>query len=147
MGIFDGVNTAPVFDKGRKLPDGSDSLVRIDKVVMVKSQQRKGIDMYIVEYIVEESNKAEVGGRYSWVQYMNDQNVAFPALKQFVLAVFGCVKERNPAHYVDVEGKIDQILEASISAGYLNGQKVRVTTMQKRTKENRDFLAHNFRAA
>lgn len=147
MGIFDGINTAPTFEKGKKLPDGGDSLVRIDKVQVIKSQEKKGVDIFVVEYIVEESNKAEIGGRYSWTQYMDDQNVAWPAIKQFVLAVFSANKERDPQHYREIENRVDQICEAACSSGYLNGQKVRVTTHSKKTKANRDFLAHNFRAA
>lgn len=145
MGIFDGINEAPVFSKGQKLPDGSDSLVVIDKCELIKSQQRKGVDIFVVEYIVESSNTAVVGSRYSWTQYMNDQNVAFPALKQFVLAVFGANKEKDPIGYRDIEGKTDAILTAAVSNDYLKGQKVRVAVHGKKTKENRDFLAHNFR--
>lgn len=146
MGIFDGINNAPTWEKGRKLPDGSDNLIRIERCLLQKSQQQKGADIFIVEFVVEESNKAEVGGRYSWTQFMTDQNVAFPALKGFVLAIFGVNKERDPIQYAAVEKQVDTVLEAAVSAGYLNGQKVRVQANQKRTGNNRDFLAHSFRA-
>jgi hypothetical protein len=147
MGIFDGINEAPVFEKGRKLPDGSDSLVVIDKCQLIRSQQKKGSDVFVCEYTVEESNKAEIGGRYSWTQFMNDQNVAFPALKQFVLAIFGCDLQKDQIQYREVEGRTNEILTAAVTRDYLKGQKVRVSVHNKRTQNDRDFLAHNFRKA
>lgn len=146
MALFDGINEAPVFEGGRKLPDGSDSLVRIDKCLIVKSQQQKGTDIFVCEYIVEETNNAEVGGRYSWTQNMSDQNVAWPALKQFVLAIFGVSEQKDPIAFRDVSAKTQTILTVAVSNDYLKGQKVRVSTNQKTTKANRPFLAHNFRA-
>lgn len=145
MGIFSGVNEAKVFDQGRKLPPGIDHRVRIDKVLVNKSG--RGGDNFIVEYTAVSSTTqgVEIGGKYSWVQNLKDTKVAFPSLKQFALACLKADKIKNAAHYAQCEAQVEQILDAAAGAGYLNGNEILVSTVQKTTNNNRPFLAHTFR--
>lgn len=152
MGMFDGLKNAKVFEQGEKLPEGT-HLVKIEKVESKKSN-RNGQPLYIVEYIclwtdapydAVTGKGAKLGKRYSWVQDFKDTNVALPQLKQFFFAILGVSPEKNRAEYDAVEAKIEEIAEASVSQGYLNGQVVEVTTKGVKTKSGQDFLRHTFK--
>lgn len=144
MGIFDNLKEAKVFENGRKLPPG-DHTVIIDKCLTNRSA-RYGTDQYIVEFIVLTSTTAEVGGRYSWVQSSRDMNSAQGAIKQFVLAVFKADKDKDAAHYAQVEAQCEAIAIASAGNDQiLKGQKVAVTNDIIKTKNGYDFNRHNWR--
>jgi hypothetical protein len=144
MGIFDGLKEAKVFENGRKLPPG-EHVILIDKCLTNRSA-RYGSDQYIVEFLVQESTTAEVGGRYSWVQSSRDLNSAQGAIKQFVLAVFKADKDKDPAHYAQVEAQCEAAAVASVGADQIfKGMKARVTNDIIKTKNGHDFNRHNWR--
>jgi hypothetical protein len=143
MGIFDNLKEAKVFENGRKLPPG-DHVVTIDKILMSKSA-RFGGDQYIVEFLVNQTTSAEIGGRYSWVQSSRDLNSAQGAIKQFVLAVLKADKDKAPEHYAQVVEQCEALAVASCGNDQIfKGQKVRVSNQIVKTKSNYDFNRHNW---
>jgi hypothetical protein len=146
MGIFDGLKQAKVFENGRKLPPG-DHVVKIEKCDEARSS-RSGNGLYIVEYIAVKSNNpdVEIGAKYSWVQDCKDLNVAQSAIKQFVFAVMKVDKVKDLETYNKVEANCETIAAATVAKQYFKDKLVAVSTDKIRTKNNQDFLRHQFRA-
>jgi hypothetical protein len=143
MSIFAGVSKAEVTERNERAPDG-EHLIEIEKVLSSKSQL-DGTDMYIVEYRIVESTSAQPGRKYSWVQHMKNPKYAFPALKQFAMAVCGA-NGSDKDYDSKVEANVEAALEASCTQAFFNGKKVRVTTRNTKTKAGFDFVKHTFRA-
>lgn len=137
---FPGLNNAPVFEKGNPLKPGTFDL----EVVQVISKKTNKIgDALIVEFKILNNYghpDHKIGDKVSWFQKLIDTNVAFPAIKAFLIATLG-YDYRNQKAEVDakiapnLEGLLIEAIQAGNTPGKgLNGSKVHVSTFHKETK-------------
>lgn len=137
---FPGLNNAPVFEKGNPLKPGTFDL-EITQVVSKKTQ-KKG-DALIVEFVILNSYghpEHKAGDKVSWFQKLVDTNIAYPAIKAFLIATLG-YDYRNQKAEVDakIAPNLEGILTEAIAAGNtkqkgLNGFRVHVSTFHKETQ-------------
>lgn len=146
MGFFDGLSQAPVYEKGQFFEPG-DYKLDIQKVIPAKST-RKG-DMFIVEFVVLESNNPNVppGSRRTWMQKLLDKQIAFPAIVEFVIAASG-VSTDDKETVAKVRGVIEDVMNqcnASNDDNPLTGRQVYLNAFQRKTLKGTDFTVHNWK--
>jgi len=152
--IWDGIQSANIYDRGRFAEPNFSGTVRVSKTIY-KQTRAKGV-AFIVELDVEESNLEAhpVGSKMSWYQSMNDKDVAFSAVLEWVAACLGFEKH----HKEDIEqlktgknseGKLVliELLDEAITKPDANefiGTRLRLSTRLRKTKENKDFTVYDF---
>lgn len=106
--------------------------------------QTKGQPIFSVDFTVRESSTEQVvtGSKKSWTQnltpYSDTVNYGAENLKQFVAAVFGFEPGSEEADNLD-ESYVDAVCK-----GDADGMLVRLDTVPKTSKANRDWLLHIF---
>lgn len=128
MGMFDKIKEAQINEGGVYILPG---IYRCQILACKQRQTRKGVNMIAVELRVIESTNPErpAGTDMSWVVTM-DKDAALGNVKQFVATVMECeVKE------VDTPGTELIFSEANP----LKGTMVRVSAVNKKTKNGGDF--------
>jgi len=158
---FKGLAKAPMFNKGKYLPPDGDFRLKIANSFTKKTQQIGFV--FILEYEVLESSldSVKVGSRYSWMQKLNDENIAFPAIKEMLVALFR-IDKSDDEQMAEFEEQIEEIMEEAgdskwenMSAERLRDEEagahplvdmtVCVTTFNKKTKEKgNDFTVHQW---
>jgi hypothetical protein len=104
--------------------------------------QTKGQPIFSVDFTVREAStdKVATGSKKSWVQnltpYSETVNYGAENLKQFVAAVFGFEPGSEEADNIS-----DDFVE-QITSGGADGSLVRLDTVPKTSKANRDWLLH-----
>lgn len=140
MSLFDGIeNSDPQGEKFAYLEPGAYTL-EIQRVQELNT--RKG-PAFVAEFRVLSSNNTahKVGDAVSWYQKMVDKDIAFPAIKAFLLAALGCSRE-------ELDPVIRQLLGAACGpANVLMGRVVVdvATSVPKRNSPGL-FTRHNFSA-
>jgi hypothetical protein len=155
MGMFDGLGETELYERGVYLTPGGVYELEVKKVLL-KETRKSGLG-FIVEFTVlsaEGAGEAQhaPGSRATWFQKMTDKDVAFPALKQFLVGLLG-INMNNPEEKEEFNSKVEEILEAAVTwepedpedeteehpwAGF----KVCCETFSKVTKKGADFTSH-----
>lgn len=138
---FAGLPSAQVFGKGNYLAQGGEYVISIEG--MEYKDLFKGGSALIVEFEVVESNndKDPVGSKRSWFQ---SKNASFGgAVLEFLYAVLGTDYKNDPAAAAEVQKASADLMQAALEKNEFKGQKVRVSTSHKLTKEaKKDFTVH-----
>jgi len=148
MGLFDGIQDAEIFERGRFLPGGFRGVLEVKRTI-AKETIRSGIG-FIVEFEVVESNlpdQVQVGSKCTWFQKMSDRTVAFPAIKAWAAAVGGYHSYQKD----EIEDEVAPELEGALTHATDNpadndfvGCLVRVETDMIKTRNDRDFTRHDW---
>lgn len=147
---------AKVFSRGSYLkPDGK-YLLEIQKVYTI-STRSKG-SAFIVDFTVLESDHDEVkeGSTKNWFQSMQDEDIAFSAIKEFLLNLYD-VDMSDEEEVEEFEEKIVKIMAEAADETWekkpaedhpMNGMKICVETWEKITEKNKKpFTVHNWSPA
>lgn len=155
MGLFDGIEKAEIFERGRYLPPGFKGTVEV-KRTLAKNSRQSGTG-FIVELTVvdveqegdadHELSPVRLGEKRTWWQGLTNQDVALPAIKEFMAVLAGYERHEKDAIARDVSPTLKSVLDYAIEHpddNDLVGCKIRVETQHKTTKQGRDFTLHNW---
>jgi hypothetical protein len=146
MGLWDGLKDAQVFEKGNFFGVGVFDL-EVGRC-LTKQTIKSGLG-FIVEFdVLTSTNPAhKTGSKGTWFQKMENQMVAFSAIKEFIIALHGFDPKLDAA-------RIEQDLAPHISAlmdhgtGPANGfagKRIRLETFMTKTKSRgTDFTVHRW---
>jgi hypothetical protein len=154
--VWDGIEKANVYERGRFFEAGFNGIVRVSKTIY-KQTRAKGV-AFIVELDVEETNMPDqhpVGSKGSWYQSMNDKDVAFSAVLEWVAACLEIGKHQKEEIEQLKTGKNEEtgklvlieLLDHAINAPDTNefvGTRLRLSTRMRKTKANTDFTVYDF---
>ena len=146
---FEGIEDAKVFDRGAYLPP--DGIYALRVIRMLVKQTRRAGPAFIAEHEVIYSTHPDIqpGAKRSWFQKLQDKEVAYPAIKEYMGALLAIDRDDKDA-WKEFEGQIRDILnEAANFEGKpedhpLHGETVKVTTWQKTTKSGNEFTVHDW---
>lgn len=149
MSLFPGLGNAPTFEYGQYLSgceQGYDFVLRVDRCL--KKKTRKG-DAFIVEFTVMESNAPSdpVGSSRTWFQKLTDTDIAFPAIKTFLITSMGFDMKRDAATIAAKmpPAVIDALGTEACEKQVLSGKVVRCRTVLKdKSKSEGKFTRHDF---
>jgi len=146
MGMFDGIESASVSEKGKWFSPGSYE-VEI-REVLSKQTQRSGLCFIAATKVVEASLDSEVpvGAEASWVQPFKNRQVALSAVKEFLCALAG-LYPRDSAMIADQLDPIaSRLLEAVVGpANPARGMRVHLEVFTRKTQAGTDFTVHQWR--
>lgn len=140
MPSFQGLGNAPIFERGNPLDPGTFDL-QIERIIAKRTNQ-KG-DALIAEFVILNNYghpKHRIGDKVSWFQKLIDPNIAFPAIKAFLVAALGKdIRTQKDEIDAVISPNLERILQEAIAAGLtpgagLNGSRIHVVTFQKLTK-------------
>lgn len=145
MGLFDGIEEAEIFERGRFLPPGFVGVLEV-KRTLAKDSIKSGVG-FIVEFKVIESNleTVSVDSKATWWQGMKDRTVAFPSIKEFIAVLSGFERHQKKEIEAEVSPSIRSVLDHATKHpddNDLIGCRICVETANKRTKNDRDFTMH-----
>jgi len=146
MGLFDGIEDAEIFERGKFLPPAFVGVLEVKRTI-AKESIKSGVG-FIVEFEVIESNvpdKVPVGSKATWWQGMTDRTVAFPAIKEFVAVLSGFERHQKQEIEAEVSPVIRGVLDHATEHpddNDLIGCRIVCETVNKRTKNDRDFTLH-----
>lgn len=148
------IGEAEVFGKaGSYLPPDGDFKLKVIKAFTKKT--RKSGDVFIVDFTVIESTHPEVavGAKRNWFQSLEDRDVAFPAIKDFMLRLFNVTKKKDTPEYKEFSNNLDALMEEVGDEDWeekdaaehpLHGTTLGVETYNKVTKKGNDYTVHNW---
>lgn len=167
MGLFDGINEAELFERGRYLPPGFRGVLEVKRTI-AKETVRSGIG-FIVEFEVVRVDRpgqgyndgdaannvprhelAPVvrGEKRTWFQKMGDKTVAFPSIKAWAAAMSGYASHEKEAIENEVAPHLEGVLTHATDNPADNdfvGCRVEVETIAHKTKKSgSDFTIHNW---
>jgi len=145
MGLFEGIEDAEIFERGKFLPAGFVGVLEV-KRTLAKDSIKSGMG-FIVEFEVIASNREDVpvGSKATWWQGMKDRTVAFPAIKEFVAVLSGFERHQKDEINAEVSPVLAQLLDHATEnpdSNDLIGQRIQCETANKRTRNDRDFTLH-----
>jgi hypothetical protein len=154
MGSFNWkkIGGAQIFGRGRYLKDGEYKLT-ILKTYTIETRD-KG-PAFIVDFTVNESDNPEilVDQKRNWYQALKDKDIAFPAIKEFMLALFG-IDMADKEQLEEFEAGLDEMMEAIADEEWkdkpdedhpLFGKTVGVSCFTKETRKNKEpFTVHTW---
>lgn len=156
MGMFDGINEAPVFDKGNYLPPGFIGIVEVVRTIG-KNTQRSGpafiVEMEIVEVFESgdedhELSPVKVGQKRTWFQKMSDKSVALPAVKAWAAACLGFSTTQKAEIEEEVSPELEDTLEYACDNEDDNpfvGIRLKLSTCNIITQKNKqNFTRYDF---
>lgn len=149
---------SPVFNKGNYLKPGGQFRLRITNSFGKKTQQIGFV--FIVEFEILESSldSQKAGSKGSWMQKLSDENIAFPAIKEFLIALLG-IDMSDEEEMDEFNDSCEELMENAgddrwenmnaeklESKGHpLLGNTIKVETYTKKTKANNtDFTVHDW---
>lgn len=147
------LKNAEVFGRGQYLKPGKFRL-KLNKMYTIAT--RKKGNALIVEFEVLESSTEQipVGGVRNWYQGLADQDVAFPAIKEFLIELFG-IDQTDESQVAMFEDGLDELMEECADDIWktkkpeehpLHGKTIAVECYMKETNNGRDFTVHNWEA-
>lgn len=152
MGMFDGLENAQVFEKGKNLPEDGAFLVRIVRIE-APPNLRKG-PAYIAGFTVEEAtpvDSAILGTEYRWYQgFQSQPEAAQGAVLEFLTALAGFTMKEPGADVI--RGQASALAKASCGAANpFAGMVVHVNTFVRPIKggpnAGKPFTVHQWRPA
>lgn len=157
MGIFDGLAETELYEKGVYLAPGGRYKLEIVRI-LTKETRRSGLG-FIVEFKVLEAGgaggeKHAPGSKATWFQKMVDKDIAFPAIKQFFVALLD-IDMNDPEAKEQFDRQVEEIVDEASSWEPVNsedthplaGECIYCETYSKLTKKNVDFTVHNWSSA
>lgn len=149
MGFFDTIGSAKVFENGVFLQADGNYKLRVDRMLVKKA--RKGYNLFILEGDVLETtnDKDPVGSKRSWVQKLDDADIAEPAMKAYMYALLGYSWASDKEFLkAQVDPQLTKLTEAGISdVNPFKGRTVGVRTVNTITKaKGQTFIRHDFYA-
>lgn len=156
MGLFDGINEAELFERGRYLPPGFRGVLEVKRTI-AKETVRSGIG-FIVEFEVVRVDRPGLEGhdlapvfqgeKRTWFQKMGDKTVAFPSIKAWAAAMSGYASHEKEAIENEVAPHLEGVLTHATDNPADNdfvGCRVEVETIAHKTKKSgSDFTIHNW---
>lgn len=134
------------------LTSGFDGILCLKKIYLKNTRQQG--DKLFVEFLVYQSNlpQHQAGQEVIWKQALTDRNVAENAVFSFAAAVFGidAQAQLNPQvqqQVLQLRTYLNQYLQQAFQNpdnNYFTGKYVRCQTRDTVTRNNRQFVAHNF---
>lgn len=146
MGMFDGIESASVSEKGKWFAPGSYE-VEIREVIS-KQTQRSGLCFIVACKVVEASIDSEipVGAEASWVQPFKNRQVALSAVKEFLCAVSGFYPRDTGIIAEQLDPIASRLLETIVGASNpARGMRVHLEVFNRKTQAGTDFTVHQWR--
>lgn len=147
------LKNANIFGKGNYLPPGNYKLKLLK--MFSKGTRNKGEALIVDFEVVESDNdKVPVGQKRNWYQGLQDQDVAFPAIKEFLLSLLA-IDQDDEEEMGRFEDKIEALMEEcgdekwekkDESQHPLNGRTIAVECFMKKTQKGSDFTVHKWSA-
>lgn len=145
------VGQAQVFGRGRYLKDGRYTL-RFLKMYTIET--RKSGHALVAEFNVESSNNDEIpeGTKRNWYQSLGDKDIAFPAVKEFMLSLLN-VDQEDEDEMEEFDSKLDVRLEKYSDSKWqnldakkhpLHGRLINCECYIKETKKGGEFTVHDW---
>lgn len=142
---------AKVFGKGNYLDPGN---YKLKVLKMFTKETRSNGSALIVDFEVVESDndKVPVGQKRNWYQGLADQDIAFPAIKEFLLALFD-IDQSDDEEVENFEEKLPKLMEECGDEKWekkseedhpLNGKTIAVECFMKKTRGDKDFTVHKW---
>jgi len=148
MSLFKGMKDAKLTERGNYLDDGSYDLEI--EFVQLKNTRKAG-DAFIVDCTVLASSnpKHPVGSKRNWYQSLKDKDIAFAAILEFAIAVFGFSQKKieDEPKIKELQAGIEEIMDQACDKAkqVLKGQKLHVEVETIKTKEKGlPFARHKF---
>lgn len=150
-GTFDGIGNTELYEKGVYLTPGGAYELEV-QTMLLKKTRKSGLG-FIVEFKIlavegeEAETKHAIGSKATWFQGMDDTDVAFPAIKEFMLALLN-IDRKDEEAYSEFNDSLAQLLReltAPVEAGEehaMKGERIHCDTYSKLTKKNQDFTVH-----
>ena len=148
MGLFEGIEDAEIFERGKYLAGGFRGVLECQRTI-AKETIKSGLG-FIVEFNVIETNMPDahpIGSRCTWFQKMSDKTVAWPAIKVWAAAMSGYGAHQKEEIEREVSPALKGLLNAATSSPADNdlvGIRVCVETEQVKTKNDKDFTRHTW---
>jgi hypothetical protein len=157
MSHFSGLGETELFEKGVYLTAGGNYELEIVKILL-KETRRSGLG-FIVEFkVIEASGEGGAqhapGTKATWFQKMTDKDIAFPAIKQFFVALLD-IDMNDPEAKEQFDNQVEEIVEEATEwtpenpddTHPLAGERIQCETYTKVTKKGVDFTVHNWGVA
>lgn len=146
------LKNAEVFGRGQYLKAGFQYKLKFLKMFTLKTRN-KG-QALIVDFEVMESTCPEipVGQVRNWYQSLQDEDVAFPSIKEFLLQLFA-IDQSNEEEVEKFEDKMEDLMEECADDAFrekdasehpMNGMHIQVTTWEKETQKGKPFTVHDW---
>lgn len=143
MGRFSTETAKMPTERGDYFPPDGEFTLSISRVQVIDTN-KKG-QAFIVEFEVDASTTHAdlVGTMKTWYQGLADGTVAMPALKGFAVACAG-IDSSDKQTIKEKAKEFDELLDAAVDEGALNGHKVCLKTKGVKTRAGGDFTVHVF---
>lgn len=152
---WSGVGKVEVYgNQGRYFPWNGDFKLRVIRTFTI--QTRKKQDAFIVDFEVLESDtdSVKVGSIYNWYQDLSDEDIGFPAIKDFMLNLFN-IDTSDEEELEEFEDNLEEMMEeagdtkwskknADVDEHPLNGRTIGLATSHKLTNQGKDFTIHDW---
>ncbi len=155
MGMFKGIEDAPIYERGKFFKAGFRGELEVKKTVL--QETLKSGDAFIVEFEILTSNMPDehpVGSRGTFFQKMSDKTVAFPSITALIATLSGFALHQREAIKSEVSPNLDDILTRAIKnpdgedstqeQNDLIGLTVHLETEAVKTQKGADFTRHNW---
>lgn len=148
MGSFNGLGKAPTFERGKYLPGGFKGNLQCKRTIE-KDTRRSG-KAFIVEFVVQTTNMPDevpVGAKRTWFQKMVDMDVAFPAIKEWAIAMAGYTTDQKKEVEEELEEGLDDLMNHAVENPAENDFTdvvVYCETEQVTTQAGGDFTRHTW---
>lgn len=158
MSDWKNIGKAKIFgSSGQYLPPGGKFKLRFLKC-FTKTTRKSG-DALIVDFEVLESDLEEVkvGQNRNWYQSLQDEDIAFPAIKQFVMTLL-CIDESDSDMMEQFEESLDELMEEAGDSKWerstvdptdhpFHGRTIHCDTHSKITEKNKkEFTVHTWKS-
>lgn len=138
--------------QGNYFPPDFKGKLKVDKIFTYNTRNKGSA--FIVDFTVLTSNmeKVAVGSTHNWFQKMQDEDVAFRAIKEFMLRLLG-VDESDEEEMEEFSKSLPDMLDEVADEQWrqkaaeehpLNGNTIALETWHKETNNNRDFTVHKW---
>lgn len=158
MGHFSGIGETELYTQGTYLSPGGMYELEVQNM-LVKKTRKSGLG-FIVEFKVlsasgEGGEKHAPGSSATWFQKMQDEDIAFPSIKRFFVALEN-IDMNDPEAKEDFNNNVETLLDEATSwqpedqddEHPWKGARVMCETYTKITKvKKQEFTQHNWSAA
>lgn len=141
---FKGLGQAKTFERGSPFRQEGSYLLKIKKCIL-KQTRDKG-PAFIAEFEVLETstpNEDPKGVTRSWFQKLQDKDVGFGAVKEFMYGVIG-VNTQDAAAVAKADLTIEDDIADACDNNEMEGQLVKLETTKVTTKKNQPFTRHKW---
>lgn len=149
--LFAGLSDAKLFENGVFLQPDHDYKMKVERLLVKKA--RKGFNAFILEGTIlsSTSDKDPVGSKRSWLQKMEPEETAWPAIKGFFYALLGYNYAEDKAFLLaNVDPQLNALAKSAIEDSGpkpqpFKGRTVGVRTTGTITKAaQKPFTRHDF---